>query len=813
MGTGRFKNGQFDMTVVANFAMAAGDWVAWERTLRKASELFWNASEGQVRFGRIFIADESVGIDTAEMVLHAQGDPSYGTRGGFGQPGQALHLMPYVTTAGPLTILHEMGHHVWNLDEEYSAPLDSDVIDDAAPAPDNSTIPIVDSGRLIDELVGKDALLKFGALIERRTVTGNTATTVTVNPAFPDLPTNNDYDSVYYQSAAECSTVANSDFCIMENSRGAAGVFDNLGTWVPAVNPVTEYCSASNHDPDDDTAQEDRNGKSCWETIVDREEFATLAVPDPAAGAAPAGFVDLEWYVLDKQPRFSLVLDRSGSMSSGAKMADAQHGAIYWLEFCALGDDLLSIHWYDNAIEDILADLTEVSTLADLQPQKDAINALTPRGSTNIRDGLYRALDAIEGLPTRAAVQVALLLTDGQHNTPAGSSPAEVLPEFQEGGVRIYSLGVGTPDRVDMGTLDALGAGTGGRSYAVGDDEPGQVEAAMVEINAEVRGGIITTEPVRFPDSKKKNALDRLIAKRPPADKPSRKAAWRKRPSLDNILDSLNGGKIEELRRNARRLGARLQLVPVRVEQGAERVSFSLVYPEPAQLWLYLLDPSGRQYTGPRMQQVVSAAPHEFAIVTRPRPGLWHMVAVRTRPGPAFTFRAVAGVENRRINVYGGATSPHVLNGDVGVWAVARSVHELSGLRVTADLIDPNGSRHNIRLQDGDPLEPESGSYAGVFTPFTTGRHHGRIRVENAGRATVASPLRLAEHATDGVSTLEVEVPRFVRVIPFYFDVGERAPVKPSDERPGKEPIPRRRRRKLISAARSGSRSKPGRKN
>jgi hypothetical protein len=801
MGTGRFKNGTFDMTVVANFAMSAADWTAWERTIRKASELFWNASEGQVRFGQIFVCDDSIGIDTAEMILHNAGDPSYGTFGGFGSPGQALHLMPYVRTAGPLTILHEMGHHVWSLNEEYSAPLDQDEIDDTNPAPNNSTIPIVDTGRAVNELVGKDALLKFGGLIERRQVTANTATTVTVNTAFPDLPTNNEYNYVYYQSAAECSAVANSNYCIMENSRGAAGTFNNAGTWVPAANPVTEYCTASNHDPDNDTAQEASQGKSCWETIVDRAEFAGLAVPDPAAGAAPGGFVDLDWIVLDKQPRFSLVIDRSGSMASGAKMADAQHGTIYWLEFCALGTDLLSIHWYDDQIEDIIPDMTEVSTLANLQPQKDAINALTPRGATNIRDGLFRALDAIQALPTRAAVQVVLLLTDGQHNTPWGSSATEVLPEFQDGGVRIYSLGVGSPALVDMDTLDALGEGTGGRSYSVGDNDPGQVEAAMIEINAEVRGGIITTQPVLFPDTKKRGPLDKLIPKKPVSDKRPRRPAWKDRPGLDAVLKALRLN-VRDLLRLKGQPTDRIVAIPAPVEDGVERVSFSLVYPEPGQVWLYLIDPAGNQYLGPRMQQVVSMAPHEFAVVTRPKPGLWHMVAVRTRPGPAFTLRAIAGVENRAINVYGGASSPHVMSGVVTVWARGRSFHELSGLRVIATIESPTGARKRIRLHDDDPEEPESGVYTGAYTPRTTGRHHGWIWVQNTGRPTVAGPLRLALDAVAGAAPLDVDVPRFVRVIPFYFDVGERPPLKVSDEKPGKQPIPRRRVRKIISAAR-----------
>lgn len=796
MGTGRFKDNKFDFTVVANFSMAAADWTAWERAIRKASELFWNASEGQVSLGKVFVCDDSNGIDTAEMILHSSGDPSYGTFGGFGQPGQALHLMPYVTTSGPLTILHEMGHHAWSLHEEYSAPLESDTVDDSVAAPDNQTIPIIDSGRAINELVGKDAMLWYGGLIERRAITANTATTVTVNPGFSDLPTNSDFSTVWYQSDAECSNVANSNYCIMENSRGAAGSFDAGGVWTPAANPVTEYCTSSNHDPDNDTAQEDLHGKSCWEAIVDRAEFSALAVPDPASGVIPADYEALEWIVLDKQPRFTLVLDRSGSMSSGNKMADAQHGAVYWLEFCALGNDLLSIHWYDHAIEDIIP-LTEVSTLGDLQTQKDDINALTPRGSTNIRDGLYRGLDEIQSLPTRAAVQVALLLTDGIHNSPWGSLASEVIPEFTDAGVRIYALGVGDPAAVDMPTLDELADETGGRSYAVGDDQPGEVEAAMVEINAEVRGGIITTAPSSFPDARKSRA-DEFFVKY--IGKPSEEHR-KQRPPLEAVLKALQIKGLESLRKISKKDESRIRYFPVRVESGAQRVSFNLIYPEPGQVWLYLLDPNGNIYTGPRMQHVISDAPHEFAVVSRPMAGVWHMIAVRVKPGPAFTLRAVAGIENKSIQVFGGAATAHQIKGAVGVWASARCVHQLSGLRVTARIIDPKGQVHRLLLNDEQVHEPQSGSYQASFLPKTDGRHQGLIRIENLGKASVASPLRHISHSEGNVD-LKAKMPRFVREVPFYFYVGQRD--KPDgrigDETPGKETAPRKRRTPLKSA-------------
>ena len=49
MGLGRFKNGKFDLVVVANFHMASVDWTEWERAFKKASKLLYNASEGQMQ--------------------------------------------------------------------------------------------------------------------------------------------------------------------------------------------------------------------------------------------------------------------------------------------------------------------------------------------------------------------------------------------------------------------------------------------------------------------------------------------------------------------------------------------------------------------------------------------------------------------------------------------------------------------------------------------------------------------------------------------------------------------------------------------
>ena len=797
MGMGRFKNGRFDLVVVANFAMSATDVTEWRRSFAKASELFFDASEGQLQYGRIFVCDDSVGLDTAEIILHASGDPSYGTWGKFGQPGQALHLMPYVKFQ-VLTHLHEMGHHVWALGEEYAGEAVLEQIDTTVVPANNSTIPLVASMFAAGALVGDDAILKFGTTLERRGITANTATSVTVAPAFSQSPVNDSDGFVQYQFPAECATAANPNFCIMENSRGAAGVLDAGGTWTPAAHPVTEFCTDGNHDPDGDTQQELRNHDSCWETIKTRAGFTSLTVPNPAAPGPATGSSVPDWIVLEKQLRFSVVVDRSGSMASGHKMADAQHGAVYWLEYCSVGTDLLSVVAYDDQIDTTLGQ-TQVSTLGGLGGTTAAINALTPRGATDIRDALFRARDQIESLPTRAAVQVVVLLTDGVHNSPPGSSPLEALPDLQEGGVRVYALGVGSPGDVDMAPLDALARGTGGRSYAVGDNQPSLIENKMVEINAEVRGGIITTEPILFPDSRS-GAVDKVIGF------PEKPVGPRRRPRLGRLLHALRISDVHRLYPvGGRSPSGRIVAVPVDVEDGADRSSFAVTHPDTVDVWLYLLDPSGALVDtspGGSATQVASSAPHEFIVVEHPDPGRWTLVAVRVRAGAAFTGYFVAGGENRHLQVFADAPAFNPPGGPVPITATARWGQELTGLRARAVVTAPSGARRAVALHDELPEGGGDGQYVGLFTPTENGRHEAIVTVRGSPAASIANPYRQLLHAdADSVDTA-VAVPRFVRQVVVDFHVGELPPIEQKPEHPSRRRDGRPRPVPLVSAAR-----------
>jgi hypothetical protein len=554
----------------------------------------------------------------------------------------------------------------------------------------------------------------------------------------------------------------------MEKSRDAAGYFDDLGNWVSVPNPVTEYCTLSDHDPDNDTQQDSLYDKSCWEVIVDHPGFSNLTAPDPASSGPTIGWQTPDWIILDKQPRFALVLDHSYSMHEGTKMDDTKYGAVYWLEYCKESNDQLAIIGYNENIDNLL-NLTDVSTLPDLNSQIATINSLTPNGYTNIRDGLYEALDQIESLTSRAATQVTLLLTDGIHNRPIGSDAREVIPEFQESGVRIYTIGVGDQFSVDMNTLDDLASGTGGRSYSVGSGAQLQLQNTMIEINAEVRGGIITTLPIIFPDSQSGQA----------------KAKHRRRSCKEiiEILEIDPSNLIEGLKSYDGPLKDRFKLIPVQVEEQCHRVSFTLIYPKDNNILLCLIDPKGQlvNMDDPHIHHVISGAPHEFAIVEQPIVGRWYMLAFRSQPGPSFTARAVAGGENRHLQVFGDVIrNPH-FGTPVRIWASARWKDELSGLQVTATVISPNGSRQLVVLGDDKYNEPNSGLYEGYVTPQKEGRYRVIIRIENKGHAIIANPNRLTLHTDKTSLSMKSMAPTFVRLIVCYFDYGQRPRVKDKD--------------------------------
>ena len=810
MGLGRYRDGKFDLIVVANYLMTPEDWIEWERSLKKSSEILYNASEGQLQFGRLYVCDENIGGGIADIILHAADGLSGSYFRTFGRAGFGIDLMAPIKQDALIT-LHELGHYVWGLGEEYTGvPIDDDMIDRTSPIRDFSIIPVRGLGLPDDFLVEINArvMLNFyrdpDTIFEERQVTANTATTVTADAPFSDYTIN--AAEIWYTIPAECASDPTANYCIMEACHRERGSFDEIGVWQDIPNPLTEFCTPGNHDPDRNTHHENTYGKSCWEVILDHPDFATLAMPDPGGAGPTVGWTEPEWIVLDKQPRFALVLDRSGSMEHGHKMAEARNGAMYWLEFSLATGEMLTVIWYDHEITRIV----ELTDAPDLEAVRAAIAALEPRGTTNIRDALFEALDQIQTRPTRAAVQVALLLTDGKHNTPLGSNAAEVIPDFQEAGVRIYALGVGEPDAVDMAVLDELAEGTGGSAYEVGDDDSGLVEAAMDEIRVELQGGIITTIPALFP-ALRARAFPGLEVPLSGKMGPDRRPAWR------GLLKMLKIKEAKEVIRPPERLRKRVKAIPAMVEAQCRRASFTLVYPEDHNLWLYLIDPDGQpvDMSSAGVYHGISRAPHEFALVENPKPGRWHMVAVRPEAGGAFRFRAIAGGENPGLHVLGGASSSQDNLGPVRLWATARWGQTLSNLRVGVTITTPQGTKRRLLMTDVRDEEPDSGVYETYYWPEQPGRYNGLIEILNPGGARLARAGHLMSHTTERSISLKSAAHRFVRQVRFTFYAGSRPEVQDIEQAQGvtaKYQKFRPRPMKLESAQAFGADKKLGRR-
>ena len=773
MGNGRVDGDKLNFQVTADFAMSPNDAFRWRCAFTKASELLHNATEGQLQFGKIFVTNDGLGLANADYRVVDVGDRAFATFGGFGQAGRSVTLPPYVQTQ-VLSLVHESGHHVFGLGEEYSFAL-SEAVDTDATLPathNNSIIPLVSatSSRPDSDFVDATAILSFGGQLFTRDVVSRVGDRVTVDSPYPQDP--RDDSSVTFQWPADCTDDRTTGACIMEFSRSNAGEMSAGCTWTPATDPVTEFCTGANHDPDADTDQTSRNGEPCWTSIVDR--FGSLTPPAAGSAAtktAPAGFTPPTWIALEPNLRVALVLDRSGSMDrdGGARLAGVKTGATYWIENAALESDRLTVVWYSTGTSTPLP-LTDVSSLST--GQRDALVAAiatqTADGGTNIRDALREGLTELLSPGTAAAVQATLLMTDGAHNTPIFSSMREAVPEFQQANTTIHTLGVGSGAEVDRPGLAALSAATNGGAWTVDDgSDTVAITDRMIQANNLIRGGIITSPAEIMPDLEE-----------PLADHGD------ERPSTKELLKLLGLKDLGDLDRILRRARGLLVGTVHEVEPGATSATFNLSYQAGMGLWLYLVAPDGSlvDSSTPGVRFVTTREGFELAKVPHPAPGRWTILGYRSRPGSVGFVRVTTGIQNPAITVTASAAAA-----ESGMpTEISATVHhggELVGARVTATLREVSGATFTIPLRDDDRV----GHYIGLVA-LPDGSYEGLVDVLAPGDAERGGQLHAILHAEAGedLGPDRLGNPRFRRHVPIGVTVGGRTPDEvPEEEREG----------------------------
>jgi VWFA-related protein len=164
-----------------------------------------------------------------------------------------------------------------------------------------------------------------------------------------------------------------------------------------------------------------------------------------------------------------MLVDRSGSMGDGAKMANAIDASLAFLDQLCDGRDTLGVIAFDEKFV-VLGDLRiiDAQVRANLGEQ---ISALTPGGGTAYYDAIYEAADGLKAVPGR---KVVLALTDGRDTSSIRSSLGEVVSYVQDSNVVVYTIGLGTD--VQAATLKRIARDTGGRYY----EEPSGNDLAQI---------------------------------------------------------------------------------------------------------------------------------------------------------------------------------------------------------------------------------------------------------------------------------------------------------------------------------------------
>jgi len=218
------------------------------------------------------------------------------------------------------------------------------------------------------------------------------------------------------------------------------------------------------------------DGVTAEVAYVDRTEFPEVTVyltvrdgsGKPVPGLAESDFSVVEdgdardvggFIGSGSQPVTAVMLiDRSGSMTDGAKMAGAIAAALAFLEQLEDGRDSLGVIVFDDSFI-VLGDLRtmDADVRAELHSQ---ISILAPEGGTAYYDAIYKATGMLKDVPGR---KVVLALTDGIDNRSSHTNLSKMLEYVGDNNVVVYTIGLGAD--VEGSTLERIARETGGRYY------------------------------------------------------------------------------------------------------------------------------------------------------------------------------------------------------------------------------------------------------------------------------------------------------------------------------------------------------------
>ncbi len=417
-----------DFCISVRFNATASQLQRIEDVMTDASALMADVTDGALRFGRVSVFDNSGAGSEAEIWIHPEEGGANAALGFYGCRDAHICLFypnnfdnaelkdppdePPPMEKYFYTTVHELSHSLWRILDEYSG-LSSDCC--------------------------------------------------TIRPSQGQLCDGG-------QNVCDCERWPGdktATFCLMDNYYRRGGNFgsDPGGTGTYTLN---EFCVAVNHDPDEDTYQNNEWEQSCWETI-ESHWLRPLELVGAVPVDAPPFIIAPQFDNLDEGSRYLICLDRSGSMDTtdtgdgATRLQRALQGSHLFINGTR-GGDHLGVVAFDTTPELVFA-LTEIDPndeAATKNAAKDALPLLTQGCCTAIGLAVEAAQDELTTLPT-SCNQPILLLTDGFSN--AGPSKLDFIASLVNDRIPVTTLAIGEDPKVEE--LMELSARTGGQHYHV----------------------------------------------------------------------------------------------------------------------------------------------------------------------------------------------------------------------------------------------------------------------------------------------------------------------------------------------------------
>ena len=160
-----------------------------------------------------------------------------------------------------------------------------------------------------------------------------------------------------------------------------------------------------------------------------------------------------------------LVMDVSGSMNNGGKLAAARQAARAYIDQMRPGDQagLISFNTAITVVQAVTSDRNALYS---------AIDSLTAENDTAMFDALMKAIQLLKAIPGRKAI---IVLTDGLDNSSTSTSQ-EVVDTVGQVGLSISTIGLGDPAAgksffgVNEASLRSLAEQAGGVSAFTADN-------------------------------------------------------------------------------------------------------------------------------------------------------------------------------------------------------------------------------------------------------------------------------------------------------------------------------------------------------